>query len=84
MLVDTAGLKRRSRIKESIEFYSAVRTLKSIERCDVAVVLLDATQGLEHQDLRVIETALERKRAVVIAVNKWDLIEKDLGDGEGL
>ncbi len=77
VLVDTAGLKRRSRIKESIEFFSAVRTLKSIERCDVAVVLLDATQGLEHQDLRIIETALERKRAAVIAVNKWDLIEKD-------
>jgi len=77
LLVDTAGLRRKSRIKESIEFYSAVRALKSIERCDVAVVLLDATQGLEHQDLRIIETAVERKRAVVIAVNKWDLVEKD-------
>ena len=77
ILVDTAGLKRKSKIKESIEFFSAVRTLKSIERCDVAVVLLDATQGLEHQDLRIIETALERKRAIVLAVNKWDLIEKD-------
>lgn len=77
LLVDTAGLKRKSKIKESVEFYSAVRTLKSIERCDVAVGLLDATQGLEHQDLRIIETALERKRALVLAVNKWDLIEKD-------
>ncbi len=77
ILVDTAGLKRRSKIKESIEFYSTVRTLKSIERCDVALVLLDAEQGLEHQDLRIIETAVERKRGVVIAVNKWDLIEKD-------
>jgi GTPase len=77
LLVDTAGLRRKSKIKESVEFFSAVRTLKSIERCDVAVVLLDATQGLEHQDLRIIETAIERKRAVVIAVNKWDLVEKD-------
>ncbi len=77
LLVDTAGLKRKAKIKESIEFFSAVRTLKSIERCDVAVVLLDATQGLENQDLRIIETALERKRALVLAVNKWDLIEKD-------
>lgn len=77
VLVDTAGLKRRSKIKESIEFYSTVRTLKSIERCDVALVLLDAEQGLEHQDLRIIETAVERKRGVVIALNKWDLIEKD-------
>jgi GTPase len=77
LLVDTAGLRRKSKIKESVEFFSTVRTLKSIDRCDVAVVLLDATQGLEHQDLRIIETAVERKRGVVIAVNKWDLIEKD-------
>lgn len=77
VLVDTAGLKRKSKIKESVDFYSAVRTLKAIERCDVAVILLDATQGLEHQDLRIIETAMERRRAAVIAVNKWDLIEKD-------
>ena len=77
LLVDTAGLRRKSRIKESVEFFSTVRTLKSIDRCDVAVVLLDATQGLEHQDLRIIETAVEHRRAVVIAVNKWDLIEKD-------
>ncbi len=77
ILVDTAGLKRRSKIKENVEFYSTVRTLKSIERCNVAVILLDATQGLEHQDLRIIETTMERRRAAVIAVNKWDLIEKD-------
>jgi GTP-binding protein len=77
LLVDTAGLRRKSKIKESVEFFSAVRTLKSIDRCDVAAILLDATQGLEHQDLRIIETAVEHKRAIVIAVNKWDLIEKD-------
>ena len=77
VLVDTAGLRRKSKIKESVEFYSTVRTLKSIERCDVAVVMLDAQQGLEHQDLRIIETVIERRRAVVITVNKWDLIEKD-------
>jgi GTP-binding protein len=77
LLVDTAGLRRKAKIKESIEFYSTIRTLKSIERCDVAVVLLDAQQGPEHQDLRIIETAVERKRGIVIAVNKWDLIEKD-------
>lgn len=77
LLVDTAGLRRKSKIKESVDFYSAVRTLKSIDRCDVAVVLLDATQGPEHQDLRIIETVVERRRSAVIAVNKWDLIEKD-------
>jgi len=77
LLIDTAGLRRKGKIRESIEFYSAIRTLKSIDRCDVAIVLVDATQGLEHQDLRIIDTAAERKRGVMIAVNKWDLIEKD-------
>jgi GTP-binding protein len=77
VLVDTAGLRKKSKITESIEFYGTVRTLKSIERCDVAVVLLDAGQGLEHQDLRIVETVVERKKGVLVAVNKWDLVEKD-------
>jgi len=77
LLIDTAGLRRRSRIRESVEFFSTVRTLKSIDRCDVAVILLDAQQGLEHQDLRIVETTAERRRAAVVAVNKWDLVEKD-------
>jgi GTP-binding protein len=77
ILVDTAGLRRKGKIKESIEFYSALRTLKSIERCDVAVILLDAQSGLEHQDLRIIQTVIERRRPALLAINKWDLIEKD-------
>ncbi|MFN0158186.1 MAG: ribosome biogenesis GTPase Der [Bacteroidota bacterium] len=77
LLIDTAGLRRRSKIKESVEFYSAVRALKSIERCDVAVVLIDGVQGLEHQDLRIIDTALQQNRPVVLVVNKWDLVAKD-------
>ncbi|MDH4069579.1 MAG: ribosome biogenesis GTPase Der [Ignavibacteria bacterium] len=77
VLIDTAGLRRRSRIHESVEFYSTVRTIKSIERADVVVVLIDALVGLHHQDLRVIELAMQRRRATILAVNKWDLIEKD-------
>ena len=77
VLIDTAGLRRRSKIKESIEFYSAIRALKSVERCDVAVVMLDATCGLERQDLRIIGEAADLKKGIIIAVNKWDLIEKD-------
>lgn len=77
LLVDTAGLRKKGKIKESVDFYSAVRTLKSIDRCDVAVVLLDATAGLEHQDLRIIEIVMERKKGGLIVVNKWDRIEKD-------
>ncbi|MGB5875580.1 MAG: ribosome biogenesis GTPase Der [Bacteroidota bacterium] len=77
VLVDTAGLRRRSKIIESIEFYSTVRTLRAIDRSNVAILLLDAQQGLEHQDLRIIQTTMERNRPTVLAVNKWDLIEKD-------
>jgi GTP-binding protein len=77
VLIDTAGLRRRSKINESVEFYSMVRTIKSLERCDVAVILLDGSSGLQHQDLRIIELAMHRKRATVLVVNKWDLVEKD-------
>jgi GTPase len=77
LLIDTAGLRRKSRVKESVELFSAVRTIKSIERCDVAVILLDAKEGLEHQDLHIVETAVEKRKPMVLAVNKWDLIEKD-------
>ncbi len=77
VLIDTAGLRRKSKVKENVEFYSTVRTIKSIERCDVAIVLIDAQQGLEHQDLRIVDMVIARKRGIVVAVNKWDLIEKD-------
>jgi len=77
LLVDTAGLRRRSRVKESIEFFSTVRTIKSIERCNIAVVLVDAAQGMDKQDLRIIDSILARRRPILLAVNKWDLIEKD-------
>lgn len=77
LLIDTAGLRRRSNIKESVEFYSTIRTARAIERCDVAVVLLDATLGLEDQDKKIINQVTEKGRGIIIAVNKWDLIEKD-------
>lgn len=77
VLIDTAGLRKRSKIKENIEFYSTVRTLKAIDRSDVSILLIDAQQGLEHQDLKILEDIIERNNGVIIAVNKWDLIEKD-------
>ncbi len=76
-LIDTAGLRRKSRIAESIEFFSVLRTLKALDNCNVAIVLIDATQGIEKQDMRIINEAIKRKRGIIIAVNKWDLIEKD-------
>jgi GTPase len=77
ILVDTAGLRKRSKITESIEFYSTLRTLHAIERCDVAVILLDATQGVDKQDLQIVDATMERHRSSVIVVNKWDLVEKE-------
>jgi GTP-binding protein len=77
ILVDTAGLRKRGHMSESIEFYSALRTLRAIERSDVAIILFDAKQGIDKQDLQIVESTMERHRAAIIAVNKWDLIEKE-------
>ncbi|AAM73005.1 MAG TPA: ribosome biogenesis GTPase Der [Chlorobaculum sp.] len=77
VLIDTAGLRKRTKIDAGIEFYSSLRTARAIERCDVALVLLDARLGLESQDMKIIHMAIERKKGVLILVNKWDLVEKD-------
>ncbi|NTU68135.1 MAG: ribosome biogenesis GTPase Der [Chlorobiaceae bacterium] len=76
-LIDTAGLRKRTKIDAGIEYYSSLRTERAIERCHVALVLLDAQLGLESQDMKIINMAIERKKGVVILVNKWDLVEKD-------
>lgn len=77
VLIDTAGLRRRSRVKESVELYSAMRALKSIERADVVVLVADSTVGVVGQDARIAGFADETGRGLVIVLNKWDLIEKD-------
>ena len=77
VIVDTAGLKKKRQMRASLDFYSALRTLRSLERSDVAVILFDADCGVDKQDLQIVEAAMERKRPAIIAVNKWDLIEKD-------
>jgi len=77
ILVDTAGLRKRSKIEESIEFFSTIRTLKAIGECDVAVIMLDSKFGLEKQDQKILDEALRWRKGLIIAVNKWDLIEKD-------
>ncbi len=77
LLIDTAGLRKRTKIDRGIEFYSSLRTEKSIERCDVALLLIDAQQGLEKQDIKIIQMAAEKKKGVLVLVNKWDLVEKD-------
>jgi len=77
ILVDTAGLRKRSKIRESVEFYSAIRTLHAIENSDVAIILFDATQGIDKQDLQIVEATMERHRSAVIGVNKWDMVKKN-------
>jgi len=77
VLIDTAGLRKKAKVKEAIEYFTTLRTLRAIESCHVAMVLVDATEGLAVQDLKVIEDAIEARRAIVMAVNKWDLVEKD-------
>ena len=77
VLVDTAGLRRKSKIKENIERYSMLRTIAAVERADVCVLLIDAEEGITEQDTKIAGIAHESGRAAVIAVNKWDLIEKN-------
>jgi GTP-binding protein len=77
ILVDTAGLRRRAKVSENVEFYSTLRTMRAIENCDVALLMLDATLGVEAQDLAVFSLILKHQKAVVLLINKWDLIEKD-------
>lgn len=77
VFIDTAGIRRKSKIKEEIERYSIIRAVTAVERCDVAVLLVDATEGITDQDTKIAGIAHERGRAAIIAVNKWDLVEKD-------
>ncbi len=77
VFIDTAGLRRKSRVTESLEYWAVVRTLRAIDRADVCLVMADANLGLGNQDFRIAKLAWERGCGVVLAVNKWDLIEKD-------
>ncbi len=77
VLIDTAGLRKTSRVKESIEFYSTLRTRESLRRCDVAIVLFDALEQAVDQDLHIVSEAAKLQKGLVIGVNKWDLIEKE-------
>ena len=77
VLVDTAGLRRKSKIKENLEFFMSIRTLKALERCDVAALLIEGQLGLVNQDAQIIHEIANYGKPMVICVNKWDLIEKD-------
>ena len=76
VLIDTAGIRKKTKIHEDIEFYSVIRAIKALDESDVCVLMIDAKSGVEQQDLKIFSMIVEKKRGVVILVNKWDLIEK--------
>nr|WP_210519193.1 ribosome biogenesis GTPase Der [Hymenobacter terricola] len=75
ILVDTAGLRRKAKVSEDIEFYANMRSLRALEECDVCIVMLDASRGVEAQDVNIITLADKNRKGIVILVNKWDLVE---------
>jgi GTP-binding protein len=75
LLVDTAGIRKKRRVQEDIEFYSVLRSIRAIEGSDVCILMIDATQGIEAQDLSIYSLIIKNKKGVVVVVNKWDLVE---------
>ena len=76
IIIDTAGIRKKAKVHENLEFYSVMRAIQAIEKCDVAVIMIDAQTGVEAQDMAIFRLASERHKGVVILVNKWDLVEK--------
>ncbi|MDR2868712.1 MAG: ribosome biogenesis GTPase Der [Bacteroidales bacterium] len=76
-LIDTAGLRKKKKVEEDLEFYSVMRTIRAIEKSDVCVVMCDATQGFDSQDINIFSLAARNRKGVVLVINKWDLVEKD-------
>jgi len=77
ILVDTAGLRRQAKVKDNLEMYTAMRTIRALQRADVALVLVEGPEGINHQDIKIIEEAHDERKGIVIVVNKWDLVEKN-------
>lgn len=76
-IIDTAGLRKKSKVHEDLEFYSVMRAIRSIEESDICLLLIDATRGIEGQDLNVFHLIEKNRKGVVVLINKWDLVEKD-------
>ncbi len=77
LIIDTAGMRKKSQVEENLEFYSVIRTVKAIEEADVCLLMIDATTGLESQDLSILQIVQRRNKGIVVLVNKWDLVEKE-------
>ena len=77
LLIDTAGIRKKAKVHENLEFYSVIRAVRAVEEADVCLLLIDAKEGVGSQDMSILSLALKRKKGLVILVNKWDLIEKE-------
>lgn len=77
ILIDTAGIRRKSKVNEDIERYSVIRAVAAIERCDVCLLMIDAAEGLTEQDKKIAGVAHEAGKGIIVVVNKWDLITKE-------
>lgn len=77
LLIDTAGIRKKKKVHEDIEFYSVLRAIRAIDDCDIVMLMIDASLGIEMQDIKILNLAQKKRRGIVIVVNKWDLIEKD-------
>jgi GTP-binding protein len=84
ILIDTAGIRKKGKVHEDLEFYSVMRAIKSMEECDVCILLVDATLGMESQDVNIFALAQKRQKGVVILINKWDLINKETNTSRDL
>jgi len=77
MLIDTAGIRKKKKVHEDVEFYSVLRSIRAIEESDICILMIDAQEGMQKQDLNIYYVIERNKKGVLILVNKWDLIEKD-------
>ena len=77
ILIDTAGIRKKSKVKDDIEFYSVLRSLRALEESDVCIIIIDAERGIESQDVNIISLSQRQGKGIIIMVNKWDLVEKD-------
>jgi len=75
MLIDTAGIRKKAKVHENLEFYSVIRAIKAMDLADICVLMIDATSGIQSQDISIFSLAARKKKGVIIAVNKWDLVE---------
>ena len=75
MMIDTAGIRRKNKVHENLEFYSVIRAINALDEADIALIVIDASKGITQQDLTIFKMAVKKRRGIIIAVNKWDLIE---------